>query len=241
MSSLQTRKKLSVNTPQANRTRVIKLGGSLLNLPDLEQRIEQWLLLQESLSTRTSRWRNIWITGGGANVERLRQLDAAAPTDQSQVHWACIEIMEQNAKSILARFPNWGSSRDIAETQTSVEPNIIFLPMAWLSTRNPQLPTSWDVTSDSIAATLAEDLNSDELVLLKSTDGPVSQSIQDAASTCFVDTYFQKAAKSLNKLKPPAKIRFVNFRSNDFLETAPTTSDFPSLSTNLFLHPSQNQ
>ena len=84
-------------------------------------------------------------------------------------------------------------------------------PVAWLAEREPRaggqpLPLGWHVTSDSIAARLAEALGAEELVLLKS-GLPTTGDPTNWAQESFVDGYFSIAAAGL-----PA-IRVVNLRA----------------------------
>jgi 5-(aminomethyl)-3-furanmethanol phosphate kinase len=73
------------------------------------------------------------------------------------------------------------------------------------------LPESWDVTSDSIAARLAELTQADELVLLKSAL-PMQNTMAELAENGYVDPFFPTAARKL------AQIRFVNLRDDAFEE-----------------------
>jgi aspartokinase-like uncharacterized kinase len=74
------------------------------------------------------------------------------------------------------------------------------------------LPHTWAVTSDSIAAHVAEILCATELVLLKSTSLPHSCATQVAAEQGYVDAFFPKAAAKASK------IRVVNLRAEHFEE-----------------------
>src|SRR5437868_8610811 len=56
------------------------------------------------------------------------------------------------------------------------------------------LPHSWDVTSDSIAAHVAIEVNANRLILLKSIDMPNGVSWSDAAANGWVDLYFPTIA-----------------------------------------------
>jgi len=85
--------------------------------------------------------------------------------------------------------------------------SIVFSPVQFLREVETDLPPrplphSWSVTSDSIAARIAQVLPAGELVLLKSADPP-----GDAATRPpYVDEYFATAAQGLNR------VRFVNLR-----------------------------
>ena len=79
----------------------------------------------------------------------------------------------------------------------------------WLA-REP-LPESWDVTSDSIAARLAQLARADELVLLKSAL-PAEETIAEMSASRFVDRYFPQASAGLER------VRFVNLRDAAYSE-----------------------
>ena len=66
--------------------RVIKLGGSLLELSDLQQRFHAWLGMQTPA-------RNLIVTGGGKAVEAVRELDATHHFNSKFTHWLCVDLM----------------------------------------------------------------------------------------------------------------------------------------------------
>jgi hypothetical protein len=69
------------------------------------------------------------------------------------------------------------------------------------------LPQTWDVSSDSIAARVAELIAADELVLLKSALPGDAMNLAD-----YVDPYFATASAKLRS------IRFVNLAERSFPE-----------------------
>ena len=74
------------------------------------------------------------------------------------------------------------------------------------------LPHTWEVTSDSIAAHIAEILCANELVLLKSAPLAKSCATHEAAEQGYVDAFFPQAAARASK------IRCVNLRDEQFAE-----------------------
>ncbi len=52
------------------------------------------------------------------------------------------------------------------------------------------LPQSWDLTSDSLAAWLAGKLRAEKLLLIKSVDCPVAQAAKELAEAGIVDPLF---------------------------------------------------
>jgi aspartokinase-like uncharacterized kinase len=104
------------------------------------------------------------------------------------------------------RRPPPGRAR-IEPADVAALPPIVFCPVSFLHEDEPQLdehplPHTWNVTTDSIAARLAETLSADELVLLKSADPPP---VAGAAGE-YVDNYFAQVARRLRR------VRMVNLR-----------------------------
>ena len=63
--------------PQHN-IRVVKIGGSLLDLPDLSTRLSSWLNRQAPMPT-------VWIVGGGMAVDALRENICESLADQESI------------------------------------------------------------------------------------------------------------------------------------------------------------
>lgn len=127
---------------------VVKLGGSLYNqVPDLVP-----VLLASG--------RPLFIVpGGGMFADAVRK----SRVDNDSAHWMAIASMEQYGWFI--------ASQGIMATALLQAPKrpVVFLPYCSLRQHDP-LPHSWDVTSDSIAAWVADLLGLD-LLLLKAVDG----------------------------------------------------------------------
>jgi hypothetical protein len=85
------------------------------------------------------------------------------PLDNDSAHWMAIAAMDQ--------YGWYVASQGIPVTSLLSEPvrPVVFLPYCSVRKHDP-LPHSWDVTSDSIAAWIADSLGLD-LLLLKSVDG----------------------------------------------------------------------
>ena len=182
--------------------RVVKVGGSLFDLPDLPERLRKWLAVQEPAQ-------NVLIAGGGRFVDTLRQLNDSRPMTDETSHWLAIDLMDVASQVLAAWMPDLPLLQDIRElapsTSTTAESlpraksipqkkrqtytsgshgsraeTRIFVPGEFLREVEPDLPgltlpVGWDVTSDSIAARIAVILNDAELVLLKSSSAPVAE------------------------------------------------------------------
>lgn len=161
--------------------RVVKIGGSLLQLPDLSSRLERWRSQLPSDDNQTTR--NIFVMGGGKICDHVRELDQRFSFSKSQSHAICIELMGGMAKIAKAIL-----NVEIVNQLDSIpeqERDIVFDCRKWIS-NHPNVPHSWSVTSDSIAALLAKEISA-SLVLLKSTDNPLN----------LVDDYFPSASNGL--------------------------------------------
>jgi aspartokinase-like uncharacterized kinase len=220
--------------------RVIKVGGSLLLLPDLKQRIEGWLAKQTPA-------RNLWIVGGGSEVDALRNQDTGSPAEATNFHWSAIEIMDKHAKRLADDFPSWQietiTNRDFRRSQTAAQhdipnfpalelspsANVILSATSWAKKLASRLPATWNVTSDSIAAAIAVELESDELVLMKSADPPPPATLKSLVDKGFVDAFFLEALKTSTRRNTsqentnhaqPLRLKTVNLRTADFCELA---------------------
>lgn len=180
--------------------RVIKLGGSLLDLPELASRLADWLADQPAR-------RNVVIVGGGKTVKLLRRWAGLRQWSAEKSHWAAIRVMGINARRLVREAGNWQLAEEL-ESLPAVASTVLIDPLTllrrWHQLDPTVLPASWDVTSDSIAAQFAQQLNQAELVLLKSVDGSAEQ-LDLLRRRGVIDSYFQQAARGLS-------VRIVNLR-----------------------------
>ena len=158
--------------PPSDAPIVVKLGGSLYNrVPDLVP-----VLLD-------SRRPLFIVPGGGIFADAVRK----SRVDDDSAHWMAIASMDQYGWFI--------ASRGIKTTTLLQVPDqpVVFLPYCSMRQHDP-LRHSWDVTSDSIAAWVANLLGLD-LLLLKSVDGiletdSVMEQVVIPVKTEVVDPFF---------------------------------------------------
>jgi len=127
---------------------VVKLGGSLYNrVPDL---VPVFLASVRPI---------IIVPGGGIFADAVRKTRG----NDDSAHWMAVAAMDQYGWVI--------ASQGIPATTLLQVPDkpVVFLPYCSMQKHDP-LPHSWDVTSDSIAAWIADMLGLD-LLILKSVDG----------------------------------------------------------------------
>jgi len=151
---------------------VIKLGRSLWNrIPDL---IAGLLASERPLFI---------VPGGGVFADIIRKM----PVDDDSAHWMAIAAMDQYGWFIV--------SQGIMPTTILKVPDrpVVFLPYCSIRQHDP-LPHTWDVSSDSIAAWVADYLGL-ELLLLKSVDGIMEngdlvREVKKPITTEVVDPFF---------------------------------------------------
>ena len=190
----------------SGQVRVVKLGGSLLEWPELDARLREWLALEPPAV-------HVFVVGGGALVEKLRELDRAHAFPPETAHWLAVRAMSLTAGALARWLPDWTlvESLDALRLSGSQPPQIFDVDRFLRADQaTPDaLPASWEVTSDSIAARLATALGAGELVLLKSALPNGSVGCEAWALSGYVDAYFPRAAAQL-------RVRAVDLRSDGF-------------------------
>lgn len=201
---------------QDSAVRVIKVGGSLLDLPDLPLRLNDWLTDQPLAH-------NVLMVGGGPLVEQVRQWHCGQQSaekekfDEVTAHWICIDLMSVTARVLHAWLPDLKFTAEMRLLKRRVHDagETLFDVAKWLRREEAtlpgiRLPCQWEVTSDSIAARLAIGLSADELVLLKSSwPQTTDASLTALAEEAYIDRMLPLLAAEL----PP--LRMVNLRSLD--------------------------
>jgi aspartokinase-like uncharacterized kinase len=179
---------------------VAKVGGSLLDLPDLRPRLLTWLRQRDQQPV-------MLVAGGGDWADAVRRAQRVHSLSDEVCHYLAIEAMRTTARLLLAVVPDarWAANlpESLPETSRALRP----APLRWVldpvtfvhdDARHAgarALPACWDVTSDSIAARVAQRLQG-ELVLLKSTL-PRGATAAAAAAEGYVDAYFPRASAGL--------------------------------------------
>lgn len=180
---------------------VVKVGGSLLDWPELPGRLADFLASDVGRLSRV-----VLIAGGGPTVDVIRRLDQVHQFGEAESHWLAIDALDLTARILGRLLPDARVIDDDADVQTCwdagvqpiLSPGRIFRKLD--SCSDSGLPATWDVTSDSIAAWIAERLGADRLILIKSRGMPAGSSRSDAVAAGFVDPLFPAAARSLRRV-----------------------------------------
>jgi probable H4MPT-linked C1 transfer pathway protein len=158
---------------------VVKLGGGVLAHPG------PFTATLEAIGAAADVRRLVVVPGGGPFADVVRALDARLGLDDTAAHWMAVLAMDQYAHLVAARLSRGVvvHEPEAALTAAATGRVPVFAPYQWLRHRDP-LPHSWDVTSDSIAAWLAGQLEVARLLLVKPPG---------AAGANAVDAYFHRA------------------------------------------------
>ena len=169
------------------RCRVIKVGGSLLQKTDLTQRFEQWFI------TQPKALRNLVVVGGGAIVDELRAADERFHIPQATSHRLAIQAMSLTGH-LFAELASGFKYRTTLPAETEAGNWVVDVASILTEDNSREvLPVGWHVTSDSIAAWLANLVDADDLVLLKAAEYRYD-ALECAADAGFVDLYLPSIA-----------------------------------------------
>lgn len=181
--------------------RVVKIGGSLLLQPGLRTSINRWLAAQPPAQT-------LVIVGGGDLINAVRELDRAQPGLPADIHWLCVDLLRVTFQFTRDFFDHWNVIDSAADLQRAIhdgsdsdQPALVSASVFYRPDNDYGLPHDWSTTTDAIAAALAVETVSDELVLLKSCLVDQSLSIQQLADTKVVDTALPLIADRVKSIR----------------------------------------
>ncbi len=199
---------------------ILKLGGSLLDLPDVVLRISALIRRHEIAQP-------LIVPGGGEAADLVRAWSVRFSLSELAAHWLAIEAMSLNARLLAAadcavqtdHALQLVSTRAAAVEALAKNRLPVFDAAAGLRCAEVQeiddcgappaeaLPQSWNVTSDSIAAWLALRWQANSVWLLKSvgTDGKTCDELAAAGA---IDQHFATCACAVRE------ILWVNLRSS---------------------------
>ena len=160
---------------------VCKVGGSLFDVPDLGARLNAWI------GSRPAE-RILVIPGGGAAADLVRRLQPIHGLNDPRAHWLGVRSMSFTA-CLLAELLGLPVVTDLRAEHA------IFDVYRFVRA-DGALPSSWDVTSDSIAARVAQ-VHRGRLTLFKSVDLPAGMTWAQAAAAGLVDRAFPTVAVGL--------------------------------------------
>lgn len=180
---------------------VLKLGGSLLDLRDLPDRLGSAFKMLDGDQP-------LLVCGGGDAADIVRRWHETYALNEEQSHWLAMDSIRLNQRLLLTLMPELElvSNRAAAEWAWSRGRVPLLDLMAFVSIeeshceQDAALPHTWDVTSDSLAGWVAIRWPAGRFVLLKSVELPNKDArwtLQAAADAGFVDRYFPRLTPCL--------------------------------------------
>jgi aspartokinase-like uncharacterized kinase len=163
---------------------VVKLGGSLANSEELPR----WL----DVIATAGAGKVIVVPGGGPWADDVREAQKREGFDDRVAHLNALRAMEQYGRVLAGTRAGLIPANSIAIIREVLEKNQVPVWMPYqMVVADPSIPESWDVTSDSLAAWLADKLNASVLVLVKSFAVSEPQpAIEDMVRRGWVDRCF---------------------------------------------------
>lgn len=158
---------------------VVKVGGSLFTWPDLLPRLRTWL------ATLTAA-RVLLVPGGGASADVIRHLDTTHGLGAEAAHWLALRAVQLNAQWLAPAL----NAPIVTEPALGLSVLDGFAFAQADEANAEHLPHTWDATSDSLAARVAQVFAANELILLKSIALPANVNWTEAAARGWVDPLF---------------------------------------------------
>lgn len=187
---------------------VVKVGGSLYDLPQLGTHLQGWL-------DRLAAPELLLVPGGGKSADLIWEMDCLHRLGEETSHWLAVRALTFNAYLLEALLPTSRVICTLDERHMLRDKGMVAILDVYHflrddETRPGRLPHHWAVTSDSIAARVAQVAGANELILLKSVTIPSGMNWREAAQLGQVDAFFPEMVQSaLNGVH----VRAVNFRS----------------------------
>ncbi|QBR70057.1 hypothetical protein CU048_00790 [Beijerinckiaceae bacterium] len=160
---------------------IVKLGGSLASSPLLKAWLEALVAWGGPL---------VLVPGGGPFARCVRAAQEQLGFADSAAHRMALLAMEQFATAIAAYSEKFALAASPAEIASALDARKIpvWLPSAMVLGAL-DVSTSWDMTSDSLAAWLAGAMHARRILLIKSCD-PAMVSVDEIAAAKIVDPLF---------------------------------------------------
>jgi 5-(aminomethyl)-3-furanmethanol phosphate kinase len=195
---------------------VIKVGGSLLNRPDLSGSLGSYL-------ASNADQRSVFVVGGGVMADHLRSLDRIHSLGEAKSHALALAILEVTAQLLAALLPSTRVAHSLADLSTTWSARLtpILTPHNLLNTDEflseaGVLTQTWSVTTDSISARLAVLLGAESLILLKSGVEPPGLTIRTSSALGLTDPVFPEYSRKIGRVEyytfPPLTVAETTFQ-----------------------------
>ena len=167
---------------------IVKLGGSLSQDP----RLPRWL----KMLAEVGGGRVLVVPGGAAFADAVRSAQTQWRFDDLTAHNMAVLAMAQTAHLLHALEPRLVLVSDEAQILRALHAGqtALWMPPLMLLRDAPDMLTSWEVTSDSLALWLARRQNAERLVVVKACTVPADLTLAELTERGTVDARFQQWA-----------------------------------------------
>src|SRR5262245_50016867 len=120
----------------SGRIRIVKVGGSLLDWPLLNERLAAWLAAQSPAC-------NVLLAGGGDLTDAIRRAQTIHRFDDEDAHWMCVRALSVTAHLLSRLLPEatlTGSLDKMLAAARSEAAFFVLDPGAWLQQEEFRLP-----------------------------------------------------------------------------------------------------
>ncbi len=173
----------------------IKIGGSLYG----SKYLVEWLKAIDHFANKNV----IIVPGGGPFADQVRQADEKFSLPQEQAHNMALMAMQQYGTLLVSLCSSMIKANSKEEIYSAWKDSKIAIwePYEMLRDNN-EIEKSWNVTSDSLAVWLAQELELKNLILVKSSEKVIEEkNIESLTSSNCVDAKFNKFIKKA-KINP---------------------------------------
>lgn len=165
---------------------VVKIGGSLAENDRIGGALD--------IVARASR-RIVVVPGGGVFADTVRRTQSEYQFSDEAAHRMAILAMHQTAELLMDLQPRFIGADSVASMRAIWRKGQlpVWLPHKMCEDDN-EIPADWSITSDGLAARLAERMRCTKVVLVKSRSAPEGASAFDLAREGIVDPIFAAIA-----------------------------------------------
>ncbi|MCX8176063.1 MAG: hypothetical protein N3E48_02385 [Candidatus Bathyarchaeota archaeon] len=144
---------------------VVKIGGSLISKPRKLRK------LCKVLGKLAKKHEMVIVPGGGIFADTVRLVDGLFKLSAKISHYMAILGMDQYGVMLSSLIPNSVRVYSLAELKKISDKALPIILPSKLILRSKNLKSSWEVTSDTIAAYIGFKIKAEKVILVKDVDG----------------------------------------------------------------------
>ena len=166
---------------------IVKIGGSLARSGTLARILD--IVSHPQIDI-------VIVPGGGVFADAVRADQGRLSYSDKAAHTMAMLAMHQSAIAMADLAPRLQPIENLGEIEVALKSDRIpvWMPLK-VASQDHDIPADWTITSDGLAARLAQYLNVGHVVLVKPAAPPAAASLADLASAGIVDPWFAKIAE----------------------------------------------